>query len=350
MNDFTATALGYQGPRITLMEVCGTHTMAIARHGLQGLLSQSIRLISGPGCPVCVTDDRDLDAVMDFAEERHDAIITTFGDMVRVPGSDGRTLAALRAGGADVRVIYSATGALEIARQNPGRETIFLGVGFETTAPSSAAVLSEAAAQKVLNFRLLSLHKLVPPVLRELLHEGEAPIDGLILPGHVCAVTGPEAFEFLPGEFGVGGVVTGFDPVDILSAVGMLIHQIQCGRPAIENAYTRVVAPRGNQAAKAALAEAFVTADANWRGLGRISGSGLSLAGRYSDMEIRLTANAPRRQAHPCLCGEVLRGRIEPSGCPSFGKACTPQNPVGPCMVSNEGACAAHFRFREVSA
>ncbi|MGE5561136.1 MAG: hydrogenase formation protein HypD [Chloroflexota bacterium] len=357
MNPLIEAALSYDGPQLSFMEVCGTHTMAIARHGLKSLLSPRIRLISGPGCPVCVTDAADIDAVLTLLEERPEITLTTFGDMLRVPGTRRRSLERLRAEGADVRVVYSVTGALELARQMPEREVVFLGVGFETTAPGTAAALSEAVSTNVDNFRVISLHKLVPPALRQLLTTPGAAIDGFILPGHVSIITGTEPYEFLAAQFRVGGVVAGFEPADILTAVGMLLAQRQAGAPAVEIQYRRFVAPAGNRPAQAALAEVFSAGESAWRGLGVIPDSGLIPRADYASHVISLdrspqdaaVANAGDSPAG-CRCGDILRGLIAPPECPLFGSACTPRDPVGPCMVSSEGACAASFRYRGVDA
>lgn len=357
MSAFIEAALSYDGPQLTFMEVCGTHTMAIARNGIKSLLPPGIRLISGPGCPVCVTDAADIDAVLALLETRPEITLATFGDMLRVPGTHRRSLERLRAEGADVRVVYSVTGALELARQMPEREVVFLGVGFETTAPGTAAALSEALSTNVDNFRVISLHKLVPPALRQLLTTPGAAIDGFLLPGHVSVITGTKPYEFLAREHAVGGVVAGFEPADILSAVGMLVAQRQTGEPAVEIQYRRFVSPDGNRPAQAALAEVFTVGPSAWRGLGVIPGSGLIPRPAFADNVIELTgehvhgaSGAAAASASGCRCGDILRGLIAPPECPLFGSVCTPRDPVGPCMVSSEGACAASFRYRGVGA
>lgn len=360
MNRYIETALSYDGPQVTFMEVCGTHTMAIARHGIKNLLPQAVRLISGPGCPVCVTAAADIDAVLALLDANPGLILTTFGDMLRVPGSDRRTLERLRADGADVRVVYSVTAALALAREMPDREVAFLAVGFETTAPGTAAALTEALSTNVDNFRVISLHKLVPPALRQLLATPGARIDGFLLPGHVCAVTGSRPFEFLPAEFGIGGVVAGFEPTDILAAIGMLLAQRRAESPAVEIQYRRIVSRDGNAAAQAALAEVFAPVASAWRGLGQIPASGLLPRPQFARYAIDLgeIAGAALEKGAPalagadaggCRCGDVLRGAIAPADCPLYGKACTPRSPVGPCMVSSEGACAASYRYRGVA-
>lgn len=355
MTQLIEAALSYEGPQLTFMEVCGTHTMAIAKHGIKSLLPPTIRLISGPGCPVCVTDAADIDAVLTLLEARPDLTLATFGDMLRVPGAGRRSLERLRADGADVRVVYSVTGALDLARQMPEREVVFLGVGFETTAPGTAAALFEALSTNVDNFRVISLHKLVPPALRQLLATPGAAIDGFLLPGHVAVITGTRPYEFLAGEYATGGVVTGFEPADILSAVGMLVAQCRAGAPAVEIQYRRFVSPDGNRAAQAALAEVFASGPSAWRGLGVIPGSGLVPRSAYARSVIELpirplgtAAAGSSAGIAGCRCGDILRGVLAPPQCPLFGSACTPRDPVGPCMVSSEGACAASFRYRGV--
>lgn len=331
--------------RRCFMEVCGTHTMVIARHGLRQLLPATLRLVSGPGCPVCVTAMADLDRVVALAR-RPDVTLATFGDLVRVPAS-GTTLAAERARGADVRVVYSPRDALRLAEADPGREVVFVGIGFETTAPTTAATLLEAEARGIANFSLLSLHKTMPAALRALLDLGETPLDGFLLPGHVSVVTGSECYRFLADEYGVGGVVTGFEPRDVLEGLLMLVRQEE---PAVAIQYRRAVRAQGNQVAQRLLAEVFEPCDADWRGLGVVPGSGLAIRARHAERDAArrfgLEPAGPSREPAGCRCGEVLRGVLEPDACSLFGRACTPEHPVGACMVSSEGSCAARFRYR----
>jgi hydrogenase expression/formation protein HypD len=354
MNRYIEAALDYRGRPLTLMEVCGTHTMAIARYGLRQILPPDIRLISGPGCPVCVTAAADIDGVLRLLTDRPELILTTFGDLMRVPGSDRRTLEQLRAAGADVRVVYSVTAALALARQQPDRPVAFLAVGFETTAPGTAAALSEALSTNVDNFSIIALHKLVPPALHTLVAEPGDRIDGFLLPGHVCVVTGLAPYEFLPAEHRIGGVVTGFEPGDILTGIGMLVEQSQAEAPALANQYRRAVATDGNPAARAVLAEVFEPITALWRGLGEIPDSGLAPRPAYAGHVLTLPTTsgvtADPSATDACRCGDILRGRLAPAACPLFGKACTPRAPIGPCMVSSEGACAAAYRYQGVSA
>jgi hydrogenase expression/formation protein HypD len=328
----------------TYMEVCGSHTMAIARYGLRELLPPGIRLVSGPGCPVCVTAMRDLDTVMALCE-LPDVTVTTFGDLMRVPASRG-TMATARAAGADVRVVYSARDAVNMAAGDPSREVVFVGIGFETTAPTVAASIVEARGRGVRNYSVLSLHKTMPQPLRALLDLGETPVAGFLLPGHVSVITGTAGYEFLAADYGVAGVVAGFEPADILEALLMLVRQ---SAPAVENQYTRAVQPQGNPVAQELMQQVFERRDADWRGLGVIPGSGLGLRGEYADHDaaVRLPVD-PGESLEPqgCRCGEVLRGVTDPADCALFGRRCTPQDPVGACMVSSEGACAARYRYR----
>jgi hydrogenase expression/formation protein HypD len=331
-------------PGLTYMEVCGTHTMAIARYGLRDLLPPGMRLVSGPGCPVCVTSVADLDRVVALAR-LPGLTLATFGDLVRVPASR-TTLADERAAGADVRVVYSARDAVHLAAADPDREVVFAGIGFETTAPTVAASLLEARDLGLRNFSVLSLHKTMPPPLKALLDLGETPVSGFLLPGHVSVITGTACYEFLARDYGVAGVVAGFEPRDVLSALLRLVRQTE---PAIEIEYTRAVRPEGNVVAQRLLAQVFEPCDADWRGLGVISGSGLALRNAFADLDAArryAVAPGPPREPRGCRCGEVLRGVLDPAECGLFGASCTPQTPVGACMVSSEGACAARYRYR----
>lgn len=326
------------------MEVCGTHTMAIARYGLRELLPPGLRLVSGPGCPVCVTAIGDLDRVVAVARLPQ-VTLATFGDLVRVPASR-TSLAGERAAGADVRVVYSPRDAVEIAAREADREVVFAGIGFETTAPTVGAALLEARSRGLANFSVFSLHKTMPLPLRALLDLGETPIAGFILPGHVSVITGTDCFQFLAREYGVAGVVAGFEAHDVLLALLMLARQPE---PTIEIEYTRAVRPEGNVVAQRLLEEVFEPSDADWRGLGVIPGSGLRLRATFADFDaaVRFDVEPDETREPPgCRCGEVLRGVIDPAECALFGRRCTPQDPVGACMVSSEGACAARYRYR----
>ena len=331
---------------LRLMEVCGTHTMAISRSGLRTLLAPEVELVSGPGCPVCVTAQGEIDAMLELAG-RAGVIVATFGDMMRVPGSRGSLIEA-RAAGARVEVVYSIGEAVRLAAENRGEKVVFLGVGFETTAPGTALALEAAAANGVDNFLVYSAHKLVPPALAALLHEPDLGIEGFVLPGHVSVVLGRQAYDFLAAR-GVAAAIAGFEPVDILLAVDSVAAMLEEGRVGVENAYTRAVAEAGNPLAREAIARCFAPVTAVWRGLGPIPGSGLAIRDHLvaHDAARRFGLDPVCRVPEPkgCSCGAVLRGKAKPTQCALFAKACTPVFPVGPCMVSTEGACAAYYRF-----
>jgi hydrogenase expression/formation protein HypD len=329
-----------------LMEFCGGHTHAIMRYGLRTLLPPTVDLRSGPGCPVCVTANADLDRAIALTR-LPGLILTTFGDMMRVPGST-QSLQEAKANGADVRMVYSTLDALKIARENLSRPVVFLGVGFETTAPTIAAAILQAQAEGLTNFSVLSLHKLTPPATRAILDAGEVALNGIIGPGHVTTIIGVDAWEFLPAEYGIPLTVAGFEPLDIVRAVADLIDMIEDRRPSVSNAYTRSVSRKGNQAALAAMDRVFEVSAAEWRGLGLLPASGLSIRPELIqyDAAHRFEVDpGPTLEHKGCLCGDVLRGAIIPPQCPLFGRACTPARPVGPCMVSAEGACAAYYQF-----
>jgi hydrogenase expression/formation protein HypD len=331
---------------VRLMEFCGGHTHAILRYGLRTLLPDHVDLRSGPGCPVCVTANADLDRAIALAHVPG-LILTTFGDMVRVPGS-AHTLQDAKAAGADVRMVYSTLDALKVARENPDRQVVFLGVGFETTAPTVAAAITQAEAQGLENFSVLSLHKLTPPATRAILDAGEVQLQGIIGPGHVTTIIGADAWQFLPQDYGVPLAVAGFEPLDILRAVADLVDMIEEGRPGISNSYARSVSPEGNPTALSIMDQVFEVVPAEWRGLGTVPGSGLAIRPEYArfDAGRRFEVDpGPTREHRGCRCGDVLRGTVIPPECPLFGKACTPARPIGPCMVSAEGACAAFYQF-----
>ena len=335
---------------VQFMEFCGSHTHAIFRFGLRQMLPPTVRLRSGPGCPVCVTSAGDLDRALALGEVPG-AILATFGDMVRVPGSRG-SLQEARARGADVRVVYSALDALKMARQNPDRPVVFLGVGFETTAPTVAAAILQAEAERLPNFYLLSLHKLTPPATRTILDAGEVRLDGIIGPGHVTTVIGAQAWRFLPAEYGVGCAVAGFEPLDVLRAVAALVEMAEEARPDVANTYSRSVREEGNPVAREVMNRVFQVGPAEWRGFGSIPQSGLTLRQEYAHRDAARAFPVeipPAEEPKGCRCGEVLRGVAEPSECPLFRRVCSPHTPVGPCMVSAEGACAAHYQYGTVS-
>jgi hydrogenase expression/formation protein HypD len=330
------------------MEVCGGHTMSIWRYGLPHLLGDSVELLSGPGCPVCVTPNSYLDRVVALAR-RPENIIVTFGDLLRVPGSSS-DLQTERARGGDVRIVYSSRDALDIARAHPEKTIIFLAIGFETTAPTIAATVQSARRERVSNFRILSALKTMPQALR-IVAADEHHLDGLLLPGHVSAITGLKAFDFLAGEYRIRGVVSGFEPSDILQSILMLIRQMREGRCAIEIQYSRCVRENGNLRAQKLLEQVFDAGDAEWRGLGLISGSGLYLKEEYREFDAgNLGVEVEPTREHPgCCCGDVIRGALKPEECGLFGGACRPEHPIGACMVSEEGACAAHYKYRGLS-
>ncbi|HAK96970.1 MAG TPA: hydrogenase formation protein HypD [Planctomycetes bacterium] len=338
------------GTRYTFMEVCGTHTVAIARYGLKRLLPGAIRLVSGPGCPVCVTSTAYIDAAIARAM-RPEVTIASFGDMIRVPGS-AATLEAAKARGADVRVVLSVLDALALARARPERTVVFLGIGFETTVPTTAAALARARADGVRNFLVASAHKTMPVPMRALASDPAAAVEGYICPGHVCTVAGLGPFAPLVEEFHVPAAIAGFEPTDVLAAVLALVRQRNRGEGRLENLYRRSVRDEGNPKAWHLVESVFEPADAWWRGLGVLPGSGLALRREYAahDADAALPVEAgPPREPAGCRCGDVLKGIIEPEGCPLFGKACTPERPVGACMVSSEGACHAAHRWGRLS-
>lgn len=330
---------------IVLMEVCGGHTWAIQKFGIPSLLPQNIRLISGPGCPVCVTDRRFIDHAVALSR-LEDVIITTYGDLIRVPGSTS-SLNHEKSRGADVRIVYSVLDALKIAAENPQKKVVFLGIGFETTTPPSAAGIINAKKQNLNNFFLLSSHKVMPPAMSALIDEG-VTINGYIAPGHVSVITGTAMYEPIPKNYNVGCVVSGFEPMDILQSVYMLVRQYEQNDFKVDIQYKRVVTPEGNIKAREAVSEVFEPRDDWWRGLGTLPLSGLAVKEKYAryDAERMLPVEVEEtKEDKGCICGLILKGLKKPSDCKLFGKACTSANPVGACMVSHEGACNAYFRF-----
>jgi len=330
------------------MEFCGGHTHAIMRYGLRQLLPANIKMLSGPGCPVCVTSCTDLDRAIALARIPG-VILTTFGDMLRVPGSNG-TLSAAKAQGADVRMVYSTLDAVQCARENPDRPVIFLGIGFETTAPTVAASILQAERAGIHNYYIFSLHKLTPPAMRAILDGGEVALSGIIGPGHVTTIIGSQAWAFLPEEYDMPCAVAGFEPLDILRAVAMLTNMLVEGRPAIANAYPRCVRREGNPSAQEIMYRVFQVTPADWRGIGTLPESGLGLREEFHHRDAALVFPveiSPSHQPKGCRCGDVLRGALSPTECPLFATRCTPTSPLGPCMVSSEGACAAYFTYRE---
>lgn len=336
----------YDGKPLKFMEVCGTHTMAIAKYGVQTLLPTKIKLISGPGCPVCVTSSFFVNASIDLAR-RQGFIIATFGDMMRIPG-DTSTLAEEKAKGADIRVIYSPLDALSIARENPSKQIVLLSVGFETTTPVIALAIIKAQMESLQNFTVLTANKTMPKAMKVLASDSALGIDGFIYPGHVSAITGIDFFTKLSEKYQIPGVVAGFEPWDILSAVAMLTHQSIQAKYNVKNLYRRVVRTQGNPLALAKMNEVFMPCDASWRGIGMIPGSGLTLRHPYEAFDAWKVFALPMRETPEpagCRCGEILKGQKIPAECELFGTACTPERPVGACMVSSEGACAAFYRY-----
>ncbi|MEN8494431.1 hydrogenase formation protein HypD [Dehalococcoides sp. THU3] len=345
------TLLEYINKRSTkparFMEFCGGHTVAIFRYGIRQLLPTHIEMLSGPGCPVCVTSTADLDKVIALSR-LPGVIICSFGDLLRVPSSR-QSLLEVRAEGADVRIVYSTMDALEIARQNPLKKVIFVGIGFETTAPTIAASVIQARNQGLANYYVISLHKITPPVMRAILDAGETRLSGIICPGHVSSITGSNAWEFIPREYRLACAVSGFESLDILYCVKSLVDQVEDATPRLDVSYSRAVKPEGNTAALKIMDEVFDICPANWRGIGILPQSGLCLRPEFAafdaekNFEIKLSE--PSRETPGCLCGEIIKGTRTPLECKLFSKVCTPENPVGPCMVSSEGTCAAYYHY-----
>ena len=336
--------------KVRFMEFCGGHTVTIFKYGIRQALPPTVSMVSGPGCPVCVTATTDINKAI-AVSLIPGVIITSFGDMLRVPGSHS-SLQNARAAGADVRIVYSTLDALKIAQENPKRTVVFIGVGFETTAPTIAASVLQAKEQGIKNYCVLSLHKLCPPVIKTILDAGEVKLDGLICPGHVSAITGSNAWEFVAHNYGIPCVVAGFEPTDILQCVDMLVTQVEKHEAKVEIAYKRGVTPEGNLQAQKIMQQVFEPRPANWRGLGEVPNSGLKLRPEYALFDAEVTFNIklePGIEPKGCICGEILRGVKTPADCRLFRKVCTPENPVGPCMVSSEGSCSAYYLYGDES-
>jgi len=331
---------------ISLMEVCGGHTMAIHKFGIPSLLPENIKLLSGPGCPVCVSSRKFIDQAIAYSR-LNDTIIATYGDLIRVPGSTS-SLNKEKAKGADIRIVYSVLDAISMAQNNPEKKLIFLGIGFETTAPSSAVAIFNANKLNLKNFSLFSSHKVMPPAMKALINEG-VKIDGYIAPGHVSTITGAGIYKDIAEKYKAACVIAGFEPVDLLQSIYMLVKQIETNDYKVEIEYKRVVKPEGNLKAQEMLEEIFYLRDDWWRGLGILSKSGLGIREKYArfdaekvyDVEVEET-----REDKGCICGDILKGLKTPNDCKLFGKACTPGDPVGACMVSNEGSCYAYYRYK----
>ncbi len=331
---------------ITLMEVCGTHTMAIFRYGIKKLLPSNIKLISGPGCPVCVSPNSIIDLAVAYSKS-NDIIICTFGDMVRVPGSSS-SLEKEKARGADIRIVNSPLDSIDIALANKNSKVVFIGVGFETTTPPVAIAIKEAQRRRVRNFYVLCGHKIIPPAIKVLLQAPDLKVDGFLLPGHVSTVLGLAPYEFMSKEFKAAGVIAGFEPQDVLEATYLLVSQIRVGVPKVEIQYRRAVRPQGNQKARDFINEVFDITDSEWRGIGIIKDSGLKIKPSFSEFDAELKIDIqpePTKQEKGCICGEILQGRKSPPDCKLFSKICTPSDPKGACMVSSEGTCAAWWKY-----
>jgi hydrogenase expression/formation protein HypD len=334
--------------KIRLMEVCGTHTVSIFRSGIRSLLPDTISLLSGPGCPVCVTDQTEIDAFIALARFE-DVILATFGDLMRVPG----TLTSLqkeKAEGCDVRVVYSTMDAIELAAKYPQKKIVFLGIGFETTAPTIAAAIQTARQMSLKNFSVFSAHKIVPPALNALMSMKNVRVDGFILPGHVSVIIGKNAYQPFFERFQTPCTIAGFEPADILQAIHLLVSQIEAGAPCLVNAYGRAVTDQGNRTAKKLLQDTFDSVDVAWRGIGIIPGSGLKIKESLAayDAEKKFAIDVPvSENPKGCACGDILTGIKKPFECPLYKTRCTPMSPVGPCMVSTEGTCAAYYRYHQ---
>jgi hydrogenase expression/formation protein HypD len=331
--------------KIRLMEVCGGHTMAIQRFGIPDLLPETVELVSGPGCPVCVTSRSYIDKAIAYSKLPN-VIITTYGDLIRVPGSTS-SLDKEKAKGANIRIVYSVLDALKIAQDNPDKKIIFLGIGFETTAPGSAAGIMKAQMAGLFNFSVFSAHKIMPPPMAALIDEG-VNIHGYIGPGHVSTITGSHIFDFIPKKYGLGVVVSGFEPLDLMQSIYMLVKQHETNNPSVEIQYSRAVKPEGNTKAQEIMDEVFCLRDDWWRGLGILENSGLGINEKYASFDAEKLFDVevePLKEDKGCICGIILKGIAKPTECKLFGKACTPSEPVGACMVSNEGACAAYYKY-----
>jgi hydrogenase expression/formation protein HypD len=331
---------------VKFMEVCGTHTMSIARYGLRRLLPDNIQLISGPGCPVCVTPNEYLDTAIAYSRLEN-VVIATFGDMLRVPGTSS-SLEQERGKGADIRIVYSTLDALELARRNQDKQVIFLGVGFETTAPTVAASIRQAMESGLSNYTVFCAHKTMPAPMAAIAGAGKVSLNGFICPAHVSTIIGSEPYEFLVRQYGMCCVIAGFEPLDILESIRMLLQQVIIKEPSVEIQYSRVATRAGNPAALQLMAEVFEVSDSAWRGLGVIPASGLKIKESYADFDSEKKFKVkvePSREATGCRCGEVMQGIVQPPACALFGNVCTPENPVGSCMVSSEGTCAAWYKY-----
>ncbi len=333
---------------VRIMEVCGTHTMVISRSGIRTLLKENVTLISGPGCPVCVTPDGYIDAAITLAG-KEDVLITTFGDMLKVPGTVG-SLEEARAEGARVEIVYSPLDALNLAEKNPDTQVVFLGVGFETTVPSIAGAISEAREKKIENFSVLSSARTIPEAMEALLNDPEVEVEAFLCPAHVSTIIGVRSYLPIVEKYEVPCVVAGFEPLDVLLGVSMILEQLKNGSPRVENEYARVATWEGNEKAKELIYNIYEKSDAEWRGIGIIQGSGLKIRDEWKDYDAEerfgITVKSGETNT-PCRCGDILKGKITPPECPLFGTGCTPEKPKGPCMVSSEGTCSAYYKYEQ---
>jgi hydrogenase expression/formation protein HypD len=333
---------------IKLMEVCGSHTMAIARYGIRRLLPQNIKLISGPGCPVCVTANGYLDKA-NAISRLPDVIIATFGDMMRVPGSTS-SLEKERSKGSDIRIVYSTMDAITLAVNNPDKQVVFLGVGFETTAPTIAASVLRAKELDLQNYTVYCANKTMPNPMEAIASGDKVDLQGFICPAHVSTIIGARPYEFLAEKYGKSCVIAGFEPLDVLEAVKMLIEQIRIGKPIVQIQYSRVTTVEGNPTALKIMDKTFEVCDTEWRGLGNIPGSGLKLRKEFEEYDADIKFDVivePTQEEAGCICGDVMQGISSPTDCPLFGTVCTPEDPVGACMVSSEGSCAASYKYEQ---
>lgn len=331
---------------ITLMEVCGTHTVAIFKSGIKSILPKNVKLISGPGCPVCVTPNTYLDRAIALSR-LDDLILTTFGDMMKVPGSSS-SLEKEKTRGKDIRMVYSILDAFKIAKENPDKEVVFLGVGFETTAPTVAFALKEAKTKSIKNFYVLTAHKLIPPALRSLARSNDLKVNGFICPGHVSTIIGTKPYEFLVDEFKIPCVISGFEPLDLFQSIYILLDRLKNKKARIDNQYSRAVKKEGNPVALNLMEEVFEQEDSVWRGIGVIPNSGLKIKNVYREFDAQEEIEVQVEKSQEpkgCLCGLVIQGKSSPLDCPFFARKCTPQSPIGPCMVSSEGSCQAYFKY-----
>jgi hydrogenase expression/formation protein HypD len=334
---------------ITIMEVCGTHTMSIFRSGIRDLLPSNIRLVSGPGCPVCVTSQGYIDSAIELTKNE-DIIITTFGDMMKVPGNKS-SLQREKALGRDIRMVFSPLDAVKIAKENPHKEVVFLGVGFETTAPAIALSVEIAYKENIKNYSVLQSVKTMPTVMKQLVLDKELKIDGFLCPGHVSTIIGAKPYEFLAKEFGIPAVVAGFEAGDIAIGLYELLVMIESNISEVKNVYGRLVKYEGNEKALETIHRVMEVTDGNWRGLGKIEGTGLRLKDKYSLFDTEKKLNVKLRETKSlkgCMCGEILKGKNNPHDCKLFSKVCNPLNPVGACMVSEEGTCAAYYKYKNI--